>query len=60
MIDRKIPLEIIAALETELSGLSYGTAELKIIMHDKKPRFIITRERSIIVEDSGAVWGGEK
>jgi hypothetical protein len=60
MITQKIPAEIIEALETELRGLSFGTARLEVHVHDGKLRFIISREQSIIPgqPSSGAATGG--
>jgi hypothetical protein len=43
-----IPAEIIAAVESELQGISFGTVRLEIIFHDGSPRYKITREKSII------------
>jgi hypothetical protein len=43
-----IPEEIIAALEAELRGLAFGMVRLEIFMHDKQPRYKITREISIV------------
>jgi hypothetical protein len=53
-----IPSEIIAALEAELQGLAFGVVRLEIIMHDKQPRYKITRERSIIPGKSSSGAGG--
>jgi hypothetical protein len=43
----KIPADIIAELEKE-ADLSFGRVCLEITLHDKHPRFKITREKSII------------
>jgi hypothetical protein len=44
-----IPAEIIAELETELTGLSFGSVTLQIVLHDGQARYKITREKSIVV-----------
>jgi hypothetical protein len=43
-----IPTEIIAAVEAELKGLSFGTVCLEIILHDGQARYKVIREKSII------------
>ena len=44
----KIPLEIIDELEKNIDGLNFGRVNLEILIHDKKPRFRITKETSFI------------
>jgi hypothetical protein len=43
-----IPDEIIETLERELRDLVFGAVKLEIIVHDRRPRFVISRECSII------------
>ena len=47
----KIPLEIIQRLEEETEGIDYGEAALTIYLRAGKPRYTITRERSILSEN---------
>jgi hypothetical protein len=46
----KLPPEIIAAFEAEIGGLTFGTVKLEAHFHDGIPRFVIGKERSIILE----------
>jgi hypothetical protein len=59
MITQKIPAEIIAEVEQDVVGLSFGTVTLQIVIHDNIPRFKIIREKSIIPgkESSGSTPG---
>jgi hypothetical protein len=43
-----LPTEIIAAVEHELDGLSFGGVSLLIQVHDGRLRYVIAKERSII------------
>jgi hypothetical protein len=59
MITQKIPAEIIAEVEQDVAGLSFGTVTLQIVIHDNIPRFKIIREKSIIPDKaaSGSIPG---
>jgi hypothetical protein len=59
MITQKIPGKIIETLEAEMAGLSFGCVTLKVQLHDGKQRFVISREKSIVLEKptSGAEAG---
>jgi hypothetical protein len=54
MADGRIPLEIIAAVEGELDKLKFGSVSLTIQLHDGRPRYIICKERSIILDKSSS------
>ena len=56
----KIPNEIISEVELELEGMPFGSVTLRITIHDEKPRFMITKERSVVIgrPSSGAGGGG--
>ena len=51
----KLPDNVIAKLEKTLEGLHFAKVNLEILIHDKKPRFRIITEQSVIpdIETSG-------
>jgi hypothetical protein len=55
-----IPAEVVAEVEKEAAGLSFGTVTLQIVIHDGHPRFKIIREKSIMPgkATSGSTPGG--
>jgi hypothetical protein len=55
-----IPDEILSALEAELDGLAFGKVVLTILLHDGKPRYVVSREVSLVPgkAKSGSQPGG--
>jgi len=47
---KTIPEEVLLSIEKELEYLNFGKLCLEILIHDKKPRFRILKEISIITE----------
>jgi excisionase family DNA binding protein len=47
---RFIPRDILKSLETEMKGISHGTVSLTIHIRDNHLRFVIGRERSILMD----------
>ena len=43
-----IPENIIKILEAELSGLSHGTINLEIVLHDNKAKYRVIKTISIV------------
>jgi len=44
----KLPSEVLTELEKSLEGLSFARVNLEIVLHDKKPKFRIIIEKSIV------------
>jgi len=48
----KLPEKIIADIENEADGLNHGIVTLSIHLRDGHPRYVISRERSIMLPDT--------
>ena len=46
----KIPKDVIAILESEIASMGFGQVSLTVHLRDKKPRYVIGKERSILHE----------
>jgi hypothetical protein len=44
----KLPNDVVTELEKTLESLSFGKVNLEIVIHDKKPKYRIIVERSIV------------
>ena len=43
-----LPADVIALIESEGQGLTHGIIQLKIFLRDGRPRWEVTRSRSIL------------
>jgi hypothetical protein len=50
-----IPPEILKLLEAEIAGISHGSVTLTIHLRDSHPRFVISRERSLLPDTPSGV-----
>jgi len=44
----KLPNDVLTELERALEGLSFAKVNLEIVIHDKKPKYRIITEKSVI------------
>jgi hypothetical protein len=49
----RLPESIIADVENETDGLRHGIVTLSIHLRDGHPRYVISRERSIMTDTQG-------
>jgi hypothetical protein len=49
-VNIRIPPDIIKMLESETAGISHGSVTLTIHLRDYRPRFVISRERSLLAD----------
>ena len=54
---RLLPDEVLLAIEEELRGINFGKIILEISVHDKRPKFRIIKEVSIV---PGKFTSGQK
>ena len=47
----KIPTELIEEFEKETIGLSHGIVSLSLHLRDGKPRYVISKEKSILLDE---------
>jgi hypothetical protein len=58
--DMKIPCETLKIFENETDGLDFGEVTLTVYLKDGKPRFVIGRQRSIVMKYAGNSEKGKK